>query len=71
MFLLSQLSLLPLAVGSGPARSAGTRRSPWGYAAKLAEDLPEPVVHSLEDGRVLVQGQVTQHGQPRDRVIDR
>jgi hypothetical protein len=38
--------------------------------AEFAEDLPEPVVHRLEDGRTVGQVRVFQAGESGDGLVD-
>jgi hypothetical protein len=62
-----------LALLAAPARLAGARRigrSRPARFAELAEDLAQPVVHCLEDGRPLGQVHVLERGETADGRVD-
>jgi hypothetical protein len=62
-----------LALLAAPARLARARRDgrPWpARVAELAEDLAQPVVHSLKHGRPLGQFHVLKRGEPLDGRVD-
>jgi hypothetical protein len=57
-------------VPAGLARARGGGR-PWPVrVAELAEDLAQPVVHPLKDGRPLGQVYVLERGEPVDGRVD-
>ena len=60
----AQLALL--AVPAGLARAHGAGRSRPARVAELAEDLAQPVVDGLKDGRPLGQVHVLKRGEPAD-----
>ena len=62
-----------LALLAAPARLARARRDGWpgpARVAKLAEDLAQPVVHTLKYGRPLVQVYLLKRGEPLDGRVD-
>ena len=64
----AQLALL--AVPAGLARAHGAGRSRPARVAELAEDLAQPVVDGLKDGRPLGQVHVLKRGEPADGRVD-
>jgi hypothetical protein len=64
----AQLALVAAPAGLPRARGDGR---PWpARVAKLAEDLAEPVVDFLEDGRPFGEVHVLKRGEPPDGRID-